>query len=239
MTSLNPTMTDRQADRRGGAASTATSSKAEALDRAAEVLDAGRHATAARARRRLSAPALRRPAPARDDRDGAGLRAEAADRRRADDRARRDDPGPDPRTCSTSSSSGSGWRHPDHPRPRRHRRPGRPRRSSCTPGGSSRRADTVELFSTMRHPYTEALLGLDPAGSTRTDPGAVLDPRACRPTSRSPPHGCRFAPRCRVRHRPLPGPRTRRWAATDPAIRSPASTRRHTSARTQPARRRR
>ena len=47
--------------------------------------------------RRLSAPALRRHASARDDRDGARLRARAAHRRRADDGARRDHPGADSR----------------------------------------------------------------------------------------------------------------------------------------------
>ena len=44
----------------------------------------------------LSVRAVGRPAPARDDRDGAGLPAGAADRRRADHRARRHDPGADP-----------------------------------------------------------------------------------------------------------------------------------------------
>ena len=44
----------------------------------------------------LSAPALRRPAPARRHRRGAVLRAEAAGGRRADDRARRVRPGADP-----------------------------------------------------------------------------------------------------------------------------------------------
>ena len=58
---------------------------------------AGRHPRAAQARRRLPARVLGRHAPARDDRDGAGQRPEAADRRRADDRARRDRPGADPR----------------------------------------------------------------------------------------------------------------------------------------------
>ena len=50
--------------------------------------------------------ALGRHAPAGDDRHGAGQRPRAADRRRADHRARRHDPGPDPRragaTCSAS-----------------------------------------------------------------------------------------------------------------------------------------
>ena len=42
------------------------------------------------------APALGRPAPARDDRHGADVRAGADPRRRADHRARRDHPGADP-----------------------------------------------------------------------------------------------------------------------------------------------
>ena len=46
--------------------------------------------------RRLPAPALGRPAPAGHDRDGARQRARPPDRRRADDRPRRHDPGPDP-----------------------------------------------------------------------------------------------------------------------------------------------
>ena len=84
-------------------------SKAQARDRAVELLEPGRHPRAAqRARRRLPARVLRRHAPARDDRDGARQRPEAADRRRADDGARRDRAGADPRAdrsaCSTSST---------------------------------------------------------------------------------------------------------------------------------------
>ena len=52
--------------------------------------------------RRVSAPALRRPAPAGDDRDGALLRAEAARGRRADHRARRHDAG---RRCWSRSGA--------------------------------------------------------------------------------------------------------------------------------------
>ena len=51
-----------------------------------------------------------RHAPARDDRDGARLRARAADRRRADDRARRDDPGPDPRAARRAARAARAWR---------------------------------------------------------------------------------------------------------------------------------
>ena len=59
---------------------------------------------------RLPAPALRRDAPARHDRDGAGLRARAADRRRADHRARRHDPGADPRPARRAAGASSAWR---------------------------------------------------------------------------------------------------------------------------------
>ena len=85
--------------------------------------------SASRARRApegLPAPVLRRHAPAGDDRDGARLRAEAAHRRRADDRARRDDPGADPRAARELAPSGHGA-DPDHARPRRRRRHVRPR----------------------------------------------------------------------------------------------------------------
>jgi hypothetical protein len=57
----------------------------------------GRHPRPRDPPRRLSPPALGRPAPARDDRDGARQQSRRADRRRADHRARRDDPGADPR----------------------------------------------------------------------------------------------------------------------------------------------
>ena len=78
--------------------------------------------------RRLSAPALRRPAPAGDDRHGAGQRPRPPDRRRAHHRARRHHPGPDPRPPRRHPE---GRGHGDalhHPRPRHrppHRRPGR------------------------------------------------------------------------------------------------------------------
>ena len=53
---------------------------------------------------RLSAPALRRHEPARHDRHGDRLQSEAADRRRADHRARRDHPGADPRSAAVAAA---------------------------------------------------------------------------------------------------------------------------------------
>ena len=62
----------------------------------ATALVQGRHSVARRAARGVSAPVLRRHAPARRDRDRAPQQSRPHHRRRADDRARRDDPGPDP-----------------------------------------------------------------------------------------------------------------------------------------------
>ena len=65
----------------------------------------------------LSAPVLRRHAPARDARDGLCQRARAADRRRAHHRARRHHPGADPRPDRRAQSR---FRRRDHPhQPRR------------------------------------------------------------------------------------------------------------------------
>ena len=59
------------------------------------------------AARRLSAPDVRRHAPARDDRAGARPAIRAADRRRADDRARRHHPGADPRPAAPPAGTSS------------------------------------------------------------------------------------------------------------------------------------
>ena len=68
--------------------------RAQAHDR---TVAPGPYPLARAAHRRLSAQALRRHAPARHDRHGAGLRSPAADRRRAHHRARRHHAGADPR----------------------------------------------------------------------------------------------------------------------------------------------
>ena len=57
----------------------------------------------------VPARALRRAAPARDDRDGAGRTAAAAHRRRADHRPRRHRAGARSSSCSSSCSSGTAW----------------------------------------------------------------------------------------------------------------------------------
>ena len=71
----------------------------------------------ARRARRLPAPALGRPAPARADRARARVRPEAARRRRADDRARRDGAGADPAAARGAAGRARARRAVHHPRP--------------------------------------------------------------------------------------------------------------------------
>ncbi len=78
---------------------------------------AGRHSVARRAARRLSAPVLRRHAPARRDRDRAAEPARPHHRRRADDGARRDDPGPDPLRDAEADARNRHGADLDHARP--------------------------------------------------------------------------------------------------------------------------
>ncbi len=58
---------------------------------------------------------------------------------------------------------------------------------------------TEEIFSTMRHPYTQALLSSIPR--IGQDRSTVLDSiPGLPPDLADPPQGCRFAPRCRYAH---------------------------------------
>jgi oligopeptide/dipeptide ABC transporter ATP-binding protein len=56
-------------------------------------------------------------------------------------------------------------------------------------------APTDELFSAMRHPYTQALLGSIPRLDSDTRKALVSVP-GLPPDLTNPPTGCRFAPRC-------------------------------------------
>ena len=69
----------------------------------------------------LSFRAVRGPAAAGDDRDGAGVPAGAVDRRRADHRARRDDSSADPEVDRRIAARARHGRAADHPRSRRRR----------------------------------------------------------------------------------------------------------------------
>ena len=130
----------------------------------------------------VSASALRRHAPARDDRDGARLQSEGADRRRADHRARRDHPGADPRHHPRPAEEARHRRHPDHARSRRRGRDRAARdRDVCgQEGGGSAGRRTVRAPAASLHARAD---GLDPAAradarrSRRDQAAAAGDPR--------------------------------------------------------------
>ena len=104
----------RPADRRDVAAASRASSRNAAETRAIEMLRWSAFPSQATPCARISAPALRRHAPARDDRHGAVLQAEAPDRRRADHGARRHHPGADPRPDERPQAPRRRRHHPDH-----------------------------------------------------------------------------------------------------------------------------
>ena len=105
MTSLNPVLTI-------GRQITETLEQHQGIDRAAadrralELLEMVGIADPGPAPAAVSAPALRRHAPARDDRHGARLQSQADHRRRADHGARRHHPGADPRADEDRSRAG-------------------------------------------------------------------------------------------------------------------------------------
>ena len=136
---------------------------------------ARRHPGAALARGLLPARVLRRHAPARDDRDGADQRAQAADRRRADDRARRDRAGADPRADRAAAVRDRHRRDHDHPRPRRRRGGDATRSRSCTPAGSSSARRRASCSRAPQHPVHVGPAALDPAAGRAARRGARAD----------------------------------------------------------------
>ena len=152
-------------------------SKKQALDRAVEVLGMVGLPRPKERLKRLPAPAVRRPAAARHDRDGAGQRAQAAHRGRADHRAGRHHPGADPgpaRRPQGPPGHGHAADHPRHGRDRRARGPGERdvRRAHRRDGGRP--------GSVLAHapPVHAGAAGLDPAAHPGERGGAARDPRA-------------------------------------------------------------
>ena len=182
-------LADRRADARARAAERA--GRPGAHGRAAP---RGRDPQREPTRRGLPAPVLGRDAAARDDRDGALVQSLAADRRRADDGARRDDPGSDPGADEAPPARSRLLDRPHHPRHGRRRRPRRARgrdvrgqrdRGGLEDGRLPRSAAPVHVgaarFDAAHRPAA--------AAPARRDPGHAASLLA-------PPEGCRFAPRC-------------------------------------------
>ena len=154
---------------------------------------------------RLSAPAVRRDAPAGDDRPGHRVPARVRHRRRADHRARRGGAegraGDDPR-CAAPDGVVRGVRHPRHERARQHRRPRR--HHVCGPargGGADAHAlcrATASLHRPSgRRPATHRRHHAQSRRSRDDRPTSPNRPRAAASTldARSPSTSAR--PRCR------------------------------------------
>ena len=188
-------------------------SRGDARRRAIELLDLVRIPAPERARRRVPAPALGRDAAARDDRDRARVRPEDPDRGRADDRARRDDPGRDPRPDARHPRPPRDGDRPDHAQPRRRRRHRRPRRRHVRRpqgrGGAGARA-----LRAPAAPVHDRAARRDPAPRRRPAAG---DPRARAARSRRRCPHCAFAPRCPRADEPLAHRRCRELREVRPA----------------------
>ena len=157
---------------------------------------AGRHPRSGAPHRRVPAPALGRHAPARDDRDGGRLQPEGADRRRADHRARRDDPGGHPRPHARHPRAA---RHRDpahHARPRRGRRRRRPRDGHVRRAAWSSRPPRTSCSRTRSIPYTTGLLAALPRSGRRSIDEPLQEIPGVVPSLAQLPDACAFAPRC-------------------------------------------
>ena len=169
--------------------------RASARPRAAR---GGQHPGPGAAHPRIPAPAVRRPAPARADRHFARLQPVAGHRRRADHRARRDDPGADPRSAARAARADGPVAAAHHPRPRGCGGNGRScRRHVCRAGSSKRRRS-----SAVRRPETSIHArpdGVDPGRRPGTRLRAIQG--TVPPLGELPP-GCAFAPRCPERFEP-------------------------------------
>ena len=146
--------------------------------------DPGRHPRPGEPAQELSAPAVRRPAPARDDRDGARQRAGPADRRRADHRARRHRAGADPQAAQGDAGPA---RHGDavhHPRPR-HRAQDRRPRLRDEKGKIVEQGEVERVFTAPQHPYTRDAAGRRAEGQAAAAQSGAPSRRCGPTTSRS------------------------------------------------------
>ena len=164
--------------------------------RAIELLELVRIPGRQAARRRISPPPLRRHAAARDDRDRDRLPPAPPDRRRADHRARRHHPGPDPRSAARAAVEPRHVGDPDFARHGRDRRIRPARRRDVCRAAWSRPRRSKTCSASRCTPTPRACWRRSPSSmsmSTRlpTIRGSIPDPAQAI-------QGCRYGPRCPV-----------------------------------------
>ncbi len=183
LTALNPVMRVGRPDRGRPARAARPTSRGSARERALELHAAGRHPRPGAALRRRIPTSSRGHATTGVDRHRARARAAAHPLRRADDRARRDDPGPDPAAAGRRFAASSGQRRLRHltisPWSRRRASASR----SCTPARSSRPGpidDGLPGAAPSVHAEPSAIgarLSTCVRASAATDPGLAARPR--------------------------------------------------------------
>jgi hypothetical protein len=165
---------------------------------AVELLTPGCASRSERPGRRVPPPAVRRHAPARDDRHRGRLRAEGPRRGRADDRPRRHDPGRRPRHPARPARRVGHGDRAHHARPRCRRRSRRQggrhvRRPAGGAGGGPRavRPPAAPLQQRTARSGSHREQGVELVAGRRLSeiPGLV-------PALRADPDECVFAPRC-------------------------------------------
>ena len=151
---------------------------------------------------RVPAPAVGRHAPAGDDRHRPGLRAQAALRRRADHRPRRDRPGPDPRPAGPPAARARHGDDPRHPRPRRGGRPGRRDRGDVRRPDRREGARPPSCSRTCACPTPRRCCARSPGSSGPATPAAGHPRAPARP--RQPADGLPVRAPLPVRPGPVP-----------------------------------
>ena len=174
---------------------------AAARARAIEMLQQVGIPAARAARRRISAPAIRRHAPARDDRDGARLPARHPDRRRADHRARRHRAGADLRSAARPAAREGHGDPAHHARHGRGRRDGRPRDGDvCRPRASSRAPPTrcwrIPATRTRKASSTACPSSAAASPPRRRGPRPLAEIAGMVPSLWELASGCAFRDRC-------------------------------------------
>ena len=195
MSSLNPLLRDRLPDRRDAARPRRRRRRARRA-RTREVLGHVGLPDPARIESAYPARALRRDAPARDDRDGARDLAAGARRRRADDRARRHDPAADPRPRRAAPGRDRDGGRLGDARPRRRRAARRPGRGHVRGPDRRARLDARDLRAARSIPTRRRCSASLPGPSAEHRRAAAPDRRRRRPTRRSSTGGCPFRFRC-------------------------------------------
>ena len=159
-----------------------------------------RHSGAGAAALGLPAPALGRHEPARDDRHGHRLQSQAADRRRADHRARCHHPGADPRPAGEAAEGHRHGPRAHHPLHGRGGRDGRARqRAICRPeGGGAAGEGSLRRSAPSLHRGP----ALGPARARQGAAPALHSRRRARPVR--PAQGLPVRAALQLRHRALP-----------------------------------